>query len=77
MSVYAVERIRQVMDNHIGQAVSPLVVNAEATERVESWLEDEASRKRYRKELAFMVLRGLLKDDNAAVNLTGCIKLPD
>ncbi|MCD8350665.1 MAG: FkbM family methyltransferase [Planctomycetaceae bacterium] len=77
MSVYALERIRQIMDSHIGQALSPLVVNTEATERVESWLEDEASRHSYRRELAFMVLRGLLRDDYATVNLVGNVKLPD
>lgn len=77
MSVYAIERIRQIMDCHIGQALSPLVMNTEATERVESWLEDESSRQSYRRELAFMILRGLLHDDIAAVNLTGCIKLSD
>jgi FkbM family methyltransferase len=77
MSVYAVERIRQIMDSHIGQAVLPLVMNTEATERVESWLEDGQSRESYRRELAFMVLRGLLRDDQATVNLTGNVKLCD
>ncbi len=77
MSVYAIERIRQIMDVHIGQSLSQLVMNSEATEQVESWLEDAASRESYRRELAFMVLRGLLKDDAATVSLAGNVKLPD
>ena len=77
MSVYAVERIRQIMDCHVNQALAPLVVNTEAAERVESWFEDEASRHAYRRELAFMVLRGLLRDVGATVNLVGNVKLPD
>jgi hypothetical protein len=77
MSVYAVERIRQIMDSHIGQALLLLVMNTDATERVESWLEDGQSRESYRRELAFVVLRGLLRDDLATVNLTGSVKLPD
>lgn len=77
MSVYAVERIKQIMDCHVNQAVGPLVMNADATERVESWLEDEASRRGYRRELAFMVLRGVLRDDHATVNFTGNISHAD
>lgn len=77
MSVYAVERIRQIMDSHIGQAVSALVVNTEATERVESWLEDGVSRETYRRELAFMVLAGVIRDNVLVNNLVGNVKYPD
>lgn len=77
MSVYAVERIRQIMDSCLARALEPLVMNTEAAERVELWLEDEASRASYRRELAFMVLRGLLRDDRATVELCGNIKLPE
>ena len=77
MSVYAIERVKQIMDGHVNQALTSLILNTEATERVESWLQDEASRESYRRELAFMVLRGLLKDDNATTNLVGAIKMPD
>ena len=77
MSVYAVERVRQIMDCRVNQALSPLILNAEAAERVESWFADEASRHSYRRELAFMALRGLLRDDAATVSLAGNVKLPD
>ncbi len=77
MCVYAVERVRQIMDGQVNQSLAPLVMNTEATERVESWLADEDSRQAYRRELAFMVLRGLLRDDYATVNLVGNVKLPD
>lgn len=74
MSVYAVARVKQLMDCLVNQAVAPLVAESEAAERVESWLADNASRESYRRELAFMVLRGLLKDDNATMRYAGNIK---
>ncbi len=77
MSVYAVERVRQIMDGYVNQTLAPLVMNTEATERVESWLEDEASRQSYRRELAFMALRNLVRDDGLVNALTGNIKYAD
>lgn len=73
MSVYAVERLKQIMDLAINQALSQLILNTSLTEQVESWLEDEASRDAYRRELVFMVLRGILKDDMATVAHAGNI----
>lgn len=77
MSVYAVERIRQIMDNQILSATSPLIMNTELIEQVESWLQDEASRECYRKELVFVPLRGLLRNDRSTVALAGNIKYPE
>ncbi len=73
MSVYAVERLKQLTDLWISQALSPLVLNTPAIERVEGWLEDEDSREAYRRELVFMVLRRLLKDDMSTVAHAGNI----
>lgn len=33
MSVYVVERVRQIMEGHLNQALASLVMNTEATER--------------------------------------------
>jgi FkbM family methyltransferase len=56
---------------HARQAAAPLVARARDVERVVSMFEDEASREQYRRELRFMVLRGLLRDDAAALRLAG------
>lgn len=77
MSVYAIERVRQIMDNRVAQTLAPLVANTEATERTESWLEDEASRRSYRRELAFMALRGLIHNDELVNHLVGNVKNRD
>ncbi|MCC8110066.1 MAG: FkbM family methyltransferase [Planctomycetes bacterium] len=74
MSIYAVERVRQIMDGYVTQGVAPLIVNTEATERVESWLADDECRQAYRRELAFMVLVGLMRDNRLLNNLVGNVK---
>ncbi|MDR0672114.1 MAG: FkbM family methyltransferase [Zoogloeaceae bacterium] len=65
MSVYATARIQQLMGCVINQAVLPLVENSEVVEKVTKWLEDEASREQYERELVFMVLSGRIGGDNA------------
>lgn len=59
MSVYSVERIKQIMDCLLLQKASPLIENSLLTERVERWMCDETSKESYRRELVFMVLRSL------------------
>ena len=77
MSVYAVERVRQLMDWRLNRALEPLILASPVIERVEGWLEDEASRAAFRRELSFMVLRGLLRDDAAAIAHSGNISAAD
>ncbi len=77
MSVYAIERVRQIMDGLVNQTLAPLVMNTEATEQVESWLQDDDSRQAYRRELAFMVLSGLVRDGGLVNTLTGGVKFAD
>ncbi len=77
MSVYAVERVRQIMDGLVNQTLTPLVMNTEATERVESWLADKDSRQAYRRELAFKVLSELVRDGGLVNNLVGGVKYAD
>ncbi|GHU10692.1 hypothetical protein AGMMS50225_14680 [Betaproteobacteria bacterium] len=66
MSIYAVERVKSLMDCLVNQAVVPLVAACNEIEAVERWLEDEDSREQYRRELALVVLRGLVKNDATA-----------
>ncbi|GHT93857.1 hypothetical protein FACS1894116_06770 [Betaproteobacteria bacterium] len=77
-SVYAVERIKQLMDCLVNQAVSPMVVAGNEIDQVERWLEDEKSKEQYRRELAFWVLsQSLLKDFASAVSYTGNFNLDE
>lgn len=77
MSVHAVARVKQVMELYVNQALSPLVVNTEAAERVVGWLEDAASRESYQRELAFMALRGLIRDDYTTLQYAGSITIDE
>lgn len=73
MSVYAVERIRQLVDCTVNLAAAPLVQNTELIEEVEGWFGDLASLKAYRRELAFVPLMQIMGADFAvhhAGNLT-------
>ena len=65
MSVYAVERARQLVECAINLATTPLVQNCEAIEAVESWLGDAASRAAYRRELTFVPLMEVMGADFA------------
>ncbi|MDR1276021.1 MAG: FkbM family methyltransferase [Candidatus Accumulibacter sp.] len=76
MSVYSVSRIKQFVDCLVNEAVRPLITQCESIETVESWFEDEASRKRYRRELVFMVLRNLLRHGNLVEGYAGSNNMP-
>jgi FkbM family methyltransferase len=71
MSVYSVARARQFIDWYVNEALSPLVLECETIDRVEASLEDEASREQYRRELVFMVLRRILRNDSLLVQYAG------
>lgn len=73
MSVYSVERVKQIMDCLTNKAVEPLVANSYQCEQVESWLCDEASRAAYRRELVYLILRNLVSSDVQA-NLSGTMR---
>jgi FkbM family methyltransferase len=60
MSVYAVERIKQIMDCRIAQAINPLVEASEMTQLVGAMMADAGSAAAYQRELVFMGLRGLI-----------------
>lgn len=62
MSTYALTRARHVLDNLFAAAARPLLDHAEACEEVERWLEDEASRQAYRRELIFKLLWTVVGD---------------
>jgi FkbM family methyltransferase len=53
------------------QAVDLLAAHGQEVERVWNMLEDDASREQYHRELRFMVLRGVLRDDMAVLRLAG------
>ncbi|MDR2688699.1 MAG: FkbM family methyltransferase [Azoarcus sp.] len=73
MSVHAVERVKQLMDCLVNQAVTPLVAACDEIEEIKRWLADESSRDQFQQELAFVVLRGLLGNESA-VHYAGIIK---
>lgn len=60
MSVYAVERIKQIMDCRIAQAINPLVEASEMTQLVGAMMADAGSAAAYQRELVFMGLRALI-----------------
>lgn len=60
MSAHALDRARQLLDMLFAVTARPLKEHAEACEEVESWLEDEASRSAYRRELTFKLLYTLV-----------------
>ncbi|MDD2967023.1 MAG: FkbM family methyltransferase [Desulfovibrionaceae bacterium] len=71
MSVYAVERIKQVMEQRIAQTISPLVEASEITQLVGAMMADAGSAAAYQRELVFMGLRELIGSEakNYADNL--------
>lgn len=71
MSVYAVERFRQVMDLLEMKTIEPLISNSELCQKVESWLCDEASRDAYRRELVFKPLYQITRNESLAVQIAG------
>lgn len=60
MSAPAVDRARQILDMLFAVASRRFKEHAEACEEVEGWLEDEASRSAYRRELTFKLLYDLV-----------------
>ncbi|MDD2967651.1 MAG: hypothetical protein PHN64_09285 [Desulfovibrionaceae bacterium] len=56
MSVYAVERIRQVLDSLASDAVKPLIYANEEIQSIEKLMRDDYSRAAYQRELVFMAL---------------------
>ncbi|MDR2690309.1 MAG: FkbM family methyltransferase [Azoarcus sp.] len=73
MSVHAVERVKQLMDCLVNQAITPLVAACEEIEQVERWLEDSESLTQYRNFLALSTARGVL-DGSTAVHYLGNFK---
>ena len=71
MTVYSVDRIHQFLDTHLQKFISPLVTNVELYERAADWMADKESRDRYQKEIAFMVLSNLLKDEALVADRLG------
>lgn len=65
-------RIRQVVDNQVAIATQELLQHTDEWSQVESWLEDEASREAYRKELAFWALHKLFGFE-VAVRFSGAV----
>ncbi len=63
MTVYAVERTQQFIENHLQKYLSPLIHNIDLYERAADWMDDRDSRARYQKELAYMILWSVLKDE--------------
>jgi FkbM family methyltransferase len=74
MSVYAVERVKQLMDCVVNRAVAPLVGSCDVIEEIERWFENESSRVQYQRGLAYMVLRQILNNDQIAIDAAGNIK---
>lgn len=62
MSTYALERAQQLLNMLFGVTARPLKEHVEACNEVASWLEDEASRSAYHRELAFKLLYSLVGD---------------
>jgi FkbM family methyltransferase len=56
MSVYAVERIQQVINSLTNDAVKPLIYASEEIQCIEKLMRDEQSRTAYQRELTFMAL---------------------
>lgn len=71
MSVYAIERFRQIMDLVEMKTIEPIITNSELCQKVESWLCDEASRQAYRRELVFKPLYQITQNETLAVQLAG------
>jgi FkbM family methyltransferase len=71
MTVYAVERLKQYMDCHLNQVLTPLVTNTDLYEKVADWLADKPSYDAYHRELFFMGLRLALQSDEIALREAG------
>lgn len=76
MSIDVFSRIRQVADMQFAVATRLLLEHADEWEQVESWLEDEASRVAYRKELVFWALRTMFGFD-VAIEHAGALSRKD
>lgn len=76
MSIDVFSRIQQVTEMRLAVATEQLLEHADEWERVESWLEDEASRTAYRKELAFWALRQMF-GFNVARKYSGALSYSD
>jgi FkbM family methyltransferase len=74
MSVKAISRILQVMDQVTHRQIDNLVEHCEDTEKVLTILEDEDSRNQYWRELVFNRLYFLLKDEEEVNRWAGNIK---
>jgi FkbM family methyltransferase len=66
-----VAEARRLSDQRAELVTAALVAADRYVEQVWEMLEDEASREQYRRELRFMVLRGLLRDDTTTLRLAG------
>lgn len=76
MSIDVFSRIRQVTEMRLAVATEQLLEHADEWEQVESWLEDEASRTAYRKELAFWALHRMFGLD-VAIKYAGALTRSD
>ncbi|MDR2690135.1 MAG: FkbM family methyltransferase [Azoarcus sp.] len=74
MSVYAMERVRQLLDYVLNRTAAPLIGQCHEIEDVERWFEDEASLVQYRRGLAYMVFRQIVNNDQLAIDAEGNIK---
>ena len=74
MSVYAVERVRQVMDCLIAEKISPIVAAGSLPEQALRCFGDVTSQDAFQKELIFLALRQII-GEMAAHNLAGDINV--
>lgn len=56
MTVYAVERVKQIMDSMVAESIFPMVRQSELVEKAKGFFNDAACQKHFEKELIFMAL---------------------
>lgn len=56
MTVYAVERVKQIMDSMVAESIFPMVRQTELVEKAKSFFSDAACQKHFEKELIFLAL---------------------
>jgi FkbM family methyltransferase len=71
MSTYSVTYVKQFVDCVVNEHLKPYILNCQAIEQVESWMEDNASKEQYRRELAFLALENILKNEQVVMNYAG------
>jgi FkbM family methyltransferase len=74
MSVYALERVGQLVNYMTTRASAPMMAACDQIETIERWFEDDSSLVQYRRGLAYMLFRQIVNNDQAAIDLVGNIK---